>query len=312
VATPTVETLTGATQVPPGTRVNVEPTGNWSLVARLVVAPTVPPFTTAVSLSASMIVIRLVVLLLPPVPVPPLLSLVAPVVPVTVTSSASVSVPPAVPGIKTVIGQLKVAPTGRLAAVPLEATHSPGVTVAPLLPVVVQVALVAAAGPALVHTMLPVTVAPGAAVVGKPVMTGLMSETKTVIGALAAVPVVATGPVAVGVVVLFVTNPGVLEVTLICAAQVPVGARLAVLKRKLVSPATLALPSILVTVPQAGGVKIKVALAKVRPPGKVSSTDRPVMLVGLIAGLPKVSVITAVPPGAIPAGLMLLATVGAA
>jgi len=41
--------------------------------------------------------------------------------------------------------------------------------------VAVQVALVAAVGPALVHTRLPLTSAPGAEVLGKPLKAGLMS-----------------------------------------------------------------------------------------------------------------------------------------
>ena len=160
----------------PGWIVKVLPVGNWSLVARLLVAPTVPASWLALSLSASMIEMIALVLLLPPVVVPPLLSLTAPVVPVTVTSIGVVSAPPRVPGITTVIGQVRVAPTGKLAAVPAEATQVPVVTVAPLLPVVVQVAVVALAGPALVHTIVPVTLAPGAATAGRPESTGLMSE----------------------------------------------------------------------------------------------------------------------------------------
>jgi hypothetical protein len=165
-----VLTETGATQVLPGWIVKVEPTGNWSLVAKLLVAPTVPAGWLAVSFKASMMVISAVVTLFAGT-----VSLVAPVVPVTVTSIGVVSVPPSVPGITTVIGQVKVAPFGKLAAVPALATQAPVVTVEPLLPLATQVAVVAAAGPLLVQTKLPLTLAPGAAVVGKPLMTGCMS-----------------------------------------------------------------------------------------------------------------------------------------
>jgi hypothetical protein len=77
----------------------------------------------------------------------------------------------------TVSGQVRVAPTGKAAAVPLLATQAPTVTVAPAIGVVaVQVALVAVApATALVQTKLPVNVAPGAAVAGKPVMALVMS-----------------------------------------------------------------------------------------------------------------------------------------
>ena len=55
-------------------------------------------------------------------------------------------VPPAVPGMVTVNGQVSVAPTGKEAAVPLLATQAPTTTVAPagVPAVAVQVALVAA------------------------------------------------------------------------------------------------------------------------------------------------------------------------
>ena len=76
----------------------------------------------------------------------------------------------------------------------------------------VQVALVAVLGPALVHTMVPATVEAGAPAAGI-VRTGLMSLDVTVKLALAAVPVVATGPAAVGALVVLVTVPAVLEVT---------------------------------------------------------------------------------------------------
>ena len=74
------------------------------------------------------------------------LSLVALVAPLTPTLVGVVSLPPAVPGMTTVNGQVRVAPAGKEAAVPLLATQAPTVTVAPagVPAVAVQVALVAA------------------------------------------------------------------------------------------------------------------------------------------------------------------------
>ena len=82
----------------------------------------------------------------------------------------------------TVNGQVSVAPTGKEAAVPLLATQAPTVTVAPagVPAVAVQVALVAAVVvETLVQTKLPVRLAPGAAVAGKPVICTLMSAANT-------------------------------------------------------------------------------------------------------------------------------------
>ena len=83
----------GAAQVLPGWIVKAEPAGNWSLLATLVVAPTVPPGWPAVSLTASMTGVACVATLFAGTP-----SLVAPVVAVKVTLVVGSSVPPAVPG----------------------------------------------------------------------------------------------------------------------------------------------------------------------------------------------------------------------
>ena len=87
----------GFAQVPP-VSVNVLPGGTWSLPPRSNVFPVEPPGALVVSSTASTIGGVAVVLLFPPVVVPPLLSLVAPVVPVNVTLVGPVSLPPAVPG----------------------------------------------------------------------------------------------------------------------------------------------------------------------------------------------------------------------
>ena len=139
----------------------------------MVVCPTVPPGPLAVSLTASITLIGVVVVLLAA-----LVSLVAPVVPSTPTVVCAVSVPPDVPGIVTVIGQVKVAAAGRAAAVPLEAVQAPVVTVAPAgtPALATQVAAVAVAGPPLVQVIVPVNTAAGDAVTGRPVMATLMSD----------------------------------------------------------------------------------------------------------------------------------------
>ena len=92
VATPALLTL-GAAQVLPGWSVKAEPTGNWSLPATSVVAPTLPPGWPAVSFTASITGVACVATLLPGA-----LSLVAPVVAVKVTLVVGSSAPPAVPG----------------------------------------------------------------------------------------------------------------------------------------------------------------------------------------------------------------------
>ena len=106
-----------------------------------------------------------------------LVSLVAFVVPSTPTVVSGVSVPPSAPGITTVTRQVSVAATGNAAAEPLDAVHTPVVTVAPAgtPAVATQVALMAVEVPTLVQVIVPLTVAPGAATVGRPAMATLMS-----------------------------------------------------------------------------------------------------------------------------------------
>ncbi len=89
------------------------------------------------------------------------LSLVALVAPLMPTLVCVVSVPPAVPGMVTVNGQVRVAPTGKDAALPLLATQAPTVTVAPagVPAVAVQVALVAAV---VAETLVQTEITPGA------------------------------------------------------------------------------------------------------------------------------------------------------
>lgn len=137
-----------------------------------VVPPPIVPMPPRLSSRASMIAM---------LPLLPLLavfvSLLALVLPVTATAVSVVLLPPAVPGTLTVIGQLSVAFTGRLAAVPLLAVQTPVLTPVPLA---TQVALCAAAGPLLVQVMLPVTGLPGDATAGTVialVMSALVSET---------------------------------------------------------------------------------------------------------------------------------------
>ena len=85
------------------------------------------------------------------------------------------------PGMVTVNGQVRVAPAGKDAALPLLATQAPTDTVAPagVPAAAVQVALVAAVvAETLVQTKLtpgPDRTAPGAAVAGKPLIATLMS-----------------------------------------------------------------------------------------------------------------------------------------
>jgi hypothetical protein len=154
----------------------------------------VPNGVTVLSLSASMMLMLALLALLAL-----LVSFTALVVPATVTAVAVVSVPPAVPGMTTVSGQVRVAPAGKLAAVPLLATQAPTVTVAPTVGVLaVQVAVFAVApAAALVQIKLPVKVAPGAAVAGKPVIALVMSGrrglvTKQLAGAVQVGPPVGT------------------------------------------------------------------------------------------------------------------------
>ena len=109
-------------------------------------------------------------------------SLVAPVLPFTPTLVCVVSVPPAVPGIVTVIGQMMVPPAARLAT-GSAGVQLPTLTVAPagVPAAAVHVGLVAAVVVAtLLHVKVPVNTAPGPAVPGKPVIDTLMSDEATV------------------------------------------------------------------------------------------------------------------------------------
>ena len=90
---PVLLTVGAAQVVPAVISVKVEPAGNWSLLARLLLWPVRPPAALAVSLTASSIVAGVVTMLLLAT-----LSLAAPVVPVKVTEVVVSSAPPWVPG----------------------------------------------------------------------------------------------------------------------------------------------------------------------------------------------------------------------
>jgi hypothetical protein len=119
--------------------------------------------------------------------------------------------------------------------------------------------------------------------------------------AAAAVPdkAVAAGALAVGALVVFVTVPAVLLVTVICTWHEVFAANVAAVKRTSPSPAALAPPDILVTVPHDIGVKVKVVFDKVVPTGKVSSTRTVLKIPGFALGLVNVRVKVPVPPYAI-------------
>ncbi len=147
----------------------------WSLVSTFKVAA-VANGVVRLSVTASIrATVALVVLL------PVTLSLVALVAASMPTLVCVVLVPPAVPSMVTVNGQVRVAPAGKDAALPLLATQAPTDTVAPagVPAAAVQVALVAAVvAETLVQTKLtpgPDRTAPGAAVAGKPLIATLMS-----------------------------------------------------------------------------------------------------------------------------------------
>jgi hypothetical protein len=143
-----------------------------SLPIKVTVPPAMEPTVPVSSIASIRLRVVLVALLAGT------LSLSAPAVPATPTLVCGVSVPPAVPGMVTRMGQVKVAFSGKLAAVPLLATQGPvTTTVAPAgVPAAAeQVALVATEGPPFVHTTLPFNTAPGLAATGKPVMAGVMS-----------------------------------------------------------------------------------------------------------------------------------------
>ena len=84
------------------------------------------------------------------------------------------------------------------------------------------------------------------------------------------------------------------------------------MSRMLLSPAALAAPEVLVTVPQAAGVKVKVVFCKVTPAGKVSGNWMLVTAATLAAGLVTVRLRTLVPPVAMVLGVNDLVTVGGA
>ena len=107
-------------------------------------------------------------------------------------------------------------------------------------------------------------------------------------------PVSAIGPVAVGAVVVFVIAPDVLLVTFNCTWQLLLAAIEAALKRTLSSPAADAAPLVVVTVPQAAGVNVKVVSSSVNPVGKVSSTCTAVNAV-VVFGFARVNVSVVLP-----------------
>ena len=143
------------------------------------------------------------------------------------------------------------------------------------------------------------------------VMVGAFSAV-TVNVALAVLPLVNTGPVAVGAEVVLLIGPGVEDVTVSAIRQLAPGLKLATFKRALLSPDALAAPLVLVKVPQAAGVKVAVVLARLRPAGKVSGSCTVVIAPGLPTGLVNVRLRVAVAPGAILAGLIFFAATAGA
>ena len=153
-------------------------------------------------MSEALVAIDAVAVLLPPAVVPPLTSLVAPVVAVTVEVPDTVGVP--------LTGQLMLAPAATVAGGAGE--HVPTVTPAGK-PETVQVAFsaLAAAAPLLVHLTVPLYGVPTVAVVGRPLRSGVISEPVEPIVAVAVllaglpsfvapvVPVTVVAPVVVGV-----------------------------------------------------------------------------------------------------------------
>ncbi len=205
---------------------------------------------------------------------------------------------------------------------------APAVAVTPVqVPVLPAVLIVIPAGNVSVKTALNVVVAalllpnvrvklvlpPTAKLVAALVlaMVGALNAV-TVSGALAAVPVVATGPAAVGAAVVLVTLPGVDEVTVIAIWQLTPGLSVATFSRALASPTALAALLVLVSVPQEAGVKVAVVLASVSPAGKVSGNCTVVIAPGLPAGLVNVNVSVAFVPGTILAGAMVFVAVAGA
>lgn len=137
-------------------------------------------------------------------------------------------------------------------------------------------------------------------VVSAPTMTGVVTK----------LPVVATGPALVGMTLLGKLVPALFEVTLTTTWQVAPAAKLATLRRTLLSPALLTAPAVVLMVPHAAGVKAVVVLDSVRPAGKVSGSWTVVNGPGLAAGLVTPKVIVVVPPAVMMPPMTLVAVGG--
>jgi hypothetical protein len=153
-------------------------------------------------------------------------------------------------------------------------------------------------------------VVPFTAIKVAPKLLLIVGGATTVSGAEAVRPVRATGPPAVGALVVFVTPPGVELVTFMTTWQLLPAAMEAALKRTAPSPAAEAAPVVLVTVPQRVGVNVKVVFSNVSPVGKVSSTWTVVNAPGFAAGLASVRVNVVLPPTGIDAAPKDLVSVG--
>ena len=166
----------------------------WSLLKTFSVQA-VPNGVVALSLTASMMLTLALLALFSAFAA---VSLVALVVPATVTAVATTLLSTGLAGSVTLSVQVSVAPAGKAAAVPLLAAQAVTVTVAPAIGVVaVQVASVAVApASALVQVKTPVTVAPGAPVTGNPVIALVMSAPAPTVMLAIAVSQVAVGVVA--------------------------------------------------------------------------------------------------------------------
>jgi hypothetical protein len=80
----------------------------------------------------------------------------------------------------------------------------------------------------------------------------------------------------------------------------------------LLLPAALTAPAVVVAVPHAAGVKVKLVLAKVNPAGKVSGICTVVIAATFPAGFVTVRLNTLVPPEAMLSGAKDFVTVGGA
>lgn len=234
--------------------------------------------------------------------------------PTTLLVTASVTVQLPLAGIVKPLRLNAVCPSVRL--LPLAPTQVPPAFCAPLtamsVSASVKLAPVRAIPFVFVKVKLIVDVPPLTIVAGLKAFTMVGLASALTVRSSAAVPPVNASPppVPVTALVVFVTVPGVLLVTLTVTAQLAPAAKLATFRRTFPSPAVLAAPAVVVTVPQAAGVKPKVVSFRVTPPGKVSGSCTLVNAPGLPAGFVAVSVITLVPPTAILVGLKLFATVG--